>query len=255
MKIAENGFEVIPIEFKDEIKRKKFYDILGKINEEIRLLSQQKLTQGIWGSSVGHINYHSLYLKEIFELVENQHFFLHAKKIYSRRYGDDEPMIGISINVNLPGSKYQHIHRDFKANNDGLIVSFGCQDISNKNGAINLLPTKRGFLYSTLFAFGFLRNQISLTQGNSLIRWGNLLHGGAPNRTDIRRVMVGIVLIPPVNNLTGFIWDSSLKEGPRSNFFNSSFRKRFTLFFASKTPFLFNQIYQVKRLIAEFFLK
>ena len=80
MKIAENGFEVIPIEFKDEIKRKKFYDILGKINEEIRLLSQNEITQGIWGSSVGHINYHSLYLKEIFELVENQHFFYMLKK-------------------------------------------------------------------------------------------------------------------------------------------------------------------------------
>jgi hypothetical protein len=97
MKIAENGFEVIPIEFKDEIKKKIFYNILGKINDEIRLLSQQELTQGVW--------------------------------------------------------------------------------------------------------------------------------------------------------------DYSLKKGPRSNFFNSSFRKRFTLFFASKTPFLFNQIYQVKRLIAEFFLK
>ena len=75
MKIAENGFEVIPIEFKDEIKKKKFYDILGKINKEIRLLSQQELTQGVWGSSVGHINYHSLYLKEIFELVEINTFF------------------------------------------------------------------------------------------------------------------------------------------------------------------------------------
>jgi hypothetical protein len=255
MKIAENGFEVIPIEFKDENKKKKFYDILGKINKEIRLLSHQDLTQGVWGSSVGHINYHSLYLKEIFKLVENQNFFLHAKKIYFSRYGDDEPMIGISINVNLPGSKYQHIHRDFNANNDGLIVNFGCQDISNKNGSINLLPLKRGMFYSTLFAFNLLRNQISLAQGNALIRWGSQLHGGSPNRTDIRRVMVGIVLIPPVNNLTGFIWDSSLKKGPRSNFFNSSFRKRFTLFFASKIPFLFNQIYQVKRLISEIYLK
>ena len=165
-------------------------------------------------------------------------------------------MIGISINVNLSGSKYQHIHRDFKANNDGLIVSFGCQDISNKNGSINLLPLKRGMFYSTLFAFNLLRNEISLAQGNALIRWGSQLHGGSPNRTDIRRVMVGFLLIsPPVNNLTGFIWDSSLKKGPRSNFFNSSFRKRFTLFFASKTAFLFNQIYQVKRLISEFYLK
>jgi hypothetical protein len=146
-------------------------------------------------------------------------------------------MIGISINVNLPGSKYQHIHRDFKANNDGLIVSFGCQDISNKNGSINLLPLKRGMFYSTLFAFNFLRNQISLAQGNALIRWGSQLYGSSPNRTDIRRVMVGIVLIPPVNNLTGFIWDSSLKEGPRSNFFKSSFRKRFTLFLLQRRHF------------------
>jgi hypothetical protein len=255
MKIVDNDFEIIPIEFKDEIKKKRFYDILGKINEEIRLLSQKELTQGVWGSSVGHINYHSLYLKEIFELVENQQFFLHAKKIYSSRYGDDEPRIGININVNLPGSKYQHIHRDFKAVNDGLVVNFGCQDISKKNGSINLFPSKRGIFYSTLFSFGFLRNQISLAQGNALIRWGSWLHGGSPNRTDIRRVMVAIVLIPSANNLTGFTWDYSLKKGPRSNFFNSSFRKRFTLFFASKTPFLFNQIYQVKRFISEFYLK
>lgn len=254
MKIAENGFEIIPIEFKDEIKKKKFYNILGKINDEIRLLSQQELTQGIWGSSVGHINYHSLYLKEIFKLVESQHFFLYAKKIYSTRYGDNEPRIGISINVNLPGSKYQHIHRDFKATNDGLIINFGYQDITEKNGSINILPSKKGVFYSTLFAFNFLRNQISLEQGSALIRWGSQLHGGSPNRTDIRRVMVGIVLIPSTNNLTGFTWDYSLKKGPRSNFFNSSFRKRFTLFFASKTPFLFNQIYQFKRLISEFFL-
>jgi len=254
MKIAENGFEVIPIEFDDEIKKEKFYNILGKLNEEICLLSQNEIIQGVWGSSIGHINYHSLYLKEIFELVKNQHFFLHAKKIYSNRYGV-EPHIGINVNVNIPGSKYQHIHRDFRATKDGLIINFGCQNISEKNGAINLLPTKRGFLYSTLFAFGFLRNQISLTQGNSLIRWGNLLHGGAPNRTDIRRPMIAIVLIRSDDNLIGFNWDPSLKAGPRSNFFNSSFRKRFTLFFASKTPFLFNQIYQVKRLISEFYLK
>jgi hypothetical protein len=251
MKITEHGFELIPIEFKDENKRGKFYNILGKLNEEIRLHSLKEITQGVWGSTVGHINYHSLYLKEIYELVENQHFFLHAKKIYSNRYGV-EPRISINVNVNLPGSKYQHIHRDFKATNDGLIINFGCEDITEKNGAINLLPTKRGILYSTLFSFGLFRNKISLTQGNALIRWGNQLHGGTPNRTDIRRVMVAIVFISSDDNLTGFNWDSSFKIGPYSNFFNSSFRKRFTLFFATKIPFLFNQIYQVKRLVSEF---
>lgn len=49
------------------------------------------------------------------------------------------------------------------------------------------------------------------------------------------------------------VWGSSFRPGPYSNFFNPSFRKRLTLFFAEKTPFLFNQIYQVKRLVSEFF--
>lgn len=240
--------EIVRMTFNDKKEEEKFYGILDKINVEVQSFSKRLFTDNIFGSSVGHVNYHSPHLKEIYQIVKNQDFMLYAINKFNNTY-DTKPMISLNINVNLPGSKYQHIHRDFGVDDDSLLINFGCENIIKNNGAINILPERVGFFSSILFQIGLLRNQPSLPKGNAIIRWGSRLHGGSPNRTNIRRVMIVIILTQAKDGLTDLIWDDSLKVGPRSNFFDATYKKRISLYFASKTPFIFNFTYQCKRLI------
>ena len=109
----------------------------------------------------------------------------------------DNYHLQVGCNVNLPGSRLQHIHYDGDYDEESFILNIPLIDTTKVNGAIKLIPEshllKRSYLGYLLSGISKRTLQIESTQGQGLIRSSNVWHRGTPNRTDTIRPMLNIV--------------------------------------------------------------
>lgn len=106
--------------------------------------------------------------------------------------------ISVGCNLNLPGSKMQHIHIDGDYSEESFILNIPLIDTNSLNGAIEIIPEshleQRSYLEYLLSGISKMTEQIESKQGEGLIRSSNLWHRGTPNRSKIIRPMLNIVL-------------------------------------------------------------
>ena len=169
--------------------------LFQKINDAY--LEYQKDTKTIAGGVSGHLNCvlgeESLlikkYLSETTCLQEIANFF----KINLEDY-----YLSIGCNVNLPGSKLQHIHIDGDFNEESFILNIPLIDTTKLNGAIKIIPDshleQRTYLQYLLSGISRFTQQIESKQGHGLIRSSNVWHRGTPNQSSQLRPMLSIVL-------------------------------------------------------------
>jgi ectoine hydroxylase-related dioxygenase (phytanoyl-CoA dioxygenase family) len=109
----------------------------------------------------------------------------------------DNYHLQVGCNVNLPGSRLQHIHYDGDYDEESFILNIPLIDTTKVNGAIKVIPEshllKRSYLGYLLSGISKRTLQIESTQGQGLIRSSNVWHRGTPNRTDTIRPMLNIV--------------------------------------------------------------
>lgn len=106
--------------------------------------------------------------------------------------------VSVGCNINLPGSKLQHIHIDGDFDEESFILNIPLIDTNQLNGAIKIIPDshleKRSYLDYLLSGISKMTEQIESKKGEGLIRSSNLWHRGTPNKSDRIRPMLNIVL-------------------------------------------------------------
>ena len=122
---------------KSLIIKKDFIDTstLNKINDnvlsqlEIFLASGEKLGGQIYGHLNATIGNHA---KTILEAIKHKGLL----ELIAREYDFDlnDYTITCGCNINLPGSKKQHIHRDTNFNDSKIIINIPLVPVNEKNG-------------------------------------------------------------------------------------------------------------------------
>jgi len=109
----------------------------------------------------------------------------------------DKYYLSVGCNVNLPGSKLQHIHIDGDYEEESFILNIPLVDTTALNGAIKIIPEshleQRSYLQYLMSGISRMTEQIESKQGEGMIRSSNLWHRGTPNKSDQLRPMLNIV--------------------------------------------------------------
>ncbi|MDB9908009.1 phytanoyl-CoA dioxygenase family protein [Gammaproteobacteria bacterium] len=170
-------------------------NLFNKINStyEEHLKNSEKLAGGI----SGHLN--CVLGEESSIILEHLQEYNGMKEMANFFQIDlDEYHVSVGCNVNLPGSKLQHIHYDGDYDEESFILNIPLIDTTKMNGAIKIIPeshtVKRSYLGYILSGISKKTLQIESNQGHGLIRSSNAWHRGTPNRTNVIRPMLNIVL-------------------------------------------------------------
>ena len=124
-----------------------------------------------------------------------------------------------NVNVNLPKSKKQHYHIDGYKQDRFLIANVALVETTITNGAIELLPAshKRSipFWKFCLQLLHFKGVQITMQEGDLLLRYSDLWHRGMPNKSRRARPLVSIRYSLGATEITPLEFTGSQHELPK----------------------------------------
>ena len=180
---------------------KNFIDpeILQKINDDLMRCLENFLTEEkkLGGQRYGHLNatigHHA---DTILGQVNEKGLLKKIEKEYDLNIEDY--FLTCACNINLPGSKKQHVHRDTNFDDSKIIINIPLVDVNEDNGSIEVYPGSNGeplsFLDFLLSKNKYPPKRINTILGDIFIRDSNLFHRGMDNLTNTPRSMVAITL-------------------------------------------------------------
>ena len=186
---------------KNVIVKKNFIDvsILKTLNDDLLNNLKVFLEKGthLGGKKYGHLNatigHHAkTILKEIkkkglLELIAEEYDLVL-----------EEYFLTCACNINLPGSKKQHIHRDTNFDDSKIIINIPLVDVNEDNGSIEVYPGSNevplSFLDFLLSKNKYPPKRINTNLGDIFVRDSNLFHRGMDNLSRSPRSMVAITL-------------------------------------------------------------
>ena len=186
---------------KSFIFKKDFIDssILNKINDDVLSQLDIFLASGVklGGQNYGHLNATiGSHAETILEAIQEKGLLELIAKEYDLDLKDY--FITCACNINLPGSKKQHIHRDTNFNDSKIIINIPLVPVNEKNGSIEVfLGTNKyplSFLDFLLKKSKFSSERINTNLGDIFIRDSNLFHRGMENLSLEPRPMVALTL-------------------------------------------------------------
>jgi len=186
---------------KSFIIKKDFIDtsILNKINDNVLSQLDIFLSSGekLGGQTYGHLNATiGNHAKTILEAIKDKGLL----ELIAREYDLDlnDYFITCGCNINLPGSKKQHIHRDTNFNDSKIIINIPLVPVNEKNGSIEVFPGTNkyplSFLDFLLKKSKFTPERINTNLGDIFIRDSNLFHRGMENLSSEPRIMIALTL-------------------------------------------------------------
>lgn len=186
---------------KEVIVKKDFIDIsiLKTINDDLLNNLKVFLEKGthIGGKKYGHLNatigHHA---KTILKEIEKKGLLELIAKEYDLTL--EEYFLTCACNINLPGSKKQHIHRDTNFDDSKVIINIPLITVNEKNGSIEVYPGTNKYPLSFLdFLWNkskFPPERINTNLGDIFVRDSNLFHRGMENSGSEPRPMVALTL-------------------------------------------------------------
>ena len=231
----------IVVELTNLFAYKRFLSVCEAIRYDIYRHYQNNYYVGIGGSKIGHVNFYSEHAEKLLSMIEEFEpaVILQMKKML----GATEYELTVNINVNLPGSYDQFVHSDTTVSDDICILNFSDEEISEKNGAINIW--NKSHATSKSFLFGLKKNQVNLKIGQGLLRLGSLPHNGTRNATRLPRIMTAIVMKPKRLSVKNDTRNWDRQSGFYNNFFNASDGRELLLRYVPMA----NQLYQLFRIL------
>ena len=107
-------------------------------------------------------------------------------------------VMGYGGNMNLPRSRPQEFHQDWRPPTDYIVLNVVLTETTVANGATEFLPGTQAdrYDYRSLYSSGVVDRVQSFTgePGDLLIRWGSLWHRGTSNRSEVPRPMFYIIM-------------------------------------------------------------
>lgn len=107
-------------------------------------------------------------------------------------------VLGYGGNMNLPGSRQQEFHQDFRPPSDYIVFNVILTETTTDNGATEILPGTQAdrYDYRSLYSSGVIDRVQAFTAkpGDILVRWGSVWHRGTPNRSDTPRPMLYFIM-------------------------------------------------------------
>ena len=186
---------------KDLIIKRDFIDdsILKTINHDLLNNLEVFLETGqeLGGQKYGHLNATiGQHAKTLLKEIKEQRLLELIAEEYDLIL--EEYFLTCACNINLPGSKKQHIHRDTNFDDSKIIINIPLMAVNEKNGSIEVYP---GTNQTPLSFLGFLLNKsrfpperINTNLGDIFVRDSNLFHRGMENTTSEPRLMVALTL-------------------------------------------------------------
>jgi len=186
---AEQGFVVC----RNVVARDELEALRTEILDEYERVKQNEAAFQGGGILAGHLNcFTGARSRFIYDSVEAYGIIDLVKAIMPS--ATRMPFVG--GNLNLPGSHPQHYHTDRPFNKSFIIVNTAIVDITNENGATEVLPGTNTRFYPY---WRFVLNRaarsplrVQLNAGDVMIRTSNLWHRGMPNRTNTPRPMAAL---------------------------------------------------------------
>lgn len=103
---------------------------------------------------------------------------------------------GYGGNMNLPGSRTQEFHQDWRG--PDIVFNVVLTETTVYNGATEILPATQGdkYDYRSLYSSGVIERAQAFTghPGDLLIRCGSVWHRGTSNRSEVPRPMFYIIM-------------------------------------------------------------
>lgn len=240
---------------KEIIVEKNLVDplILNNINRD--LMNELKIflstESKLGGQKFGHLNatignQANLLLDQI---TENGLF----EKIESE-YNIDlkDYFLTCACNINLPGSKKQHIHRDTNFDDSKIIINIPLVEVNEDNGSIEVYQGSNekalSFLDFVLNKRKYTRMRINTHLGDVFVRDSNLFHRGMSNSSSIPRSMVAITLSRKDSALPGEI--DAVFGGGKIEFMNNWFENNLFGRISESVYMYFPLVRSLKRVIA-----
>jgi len=173
----------------DEVKSEIENEILGFLGKLSEVGNPSKNWSGHLNLIVGGLS------KSIMSDLENQRSLQYLEDFFKIRLEGKEVILG--INLNMPGSKPQHIHMDGSFEEEHHILNITLVDTDITNGAIEIFPnTDLMKLNYGQFLFKGLKKggvRVETKSGCGLLRTSRLWHRGMPNLTNVCRPMLSVV--------------------------------------------------------------
>ncbi|HEV3190394.1 MAG TPA: phytanoyl-CoA dioxygenase family protein [Polyangiaceae bacterium] len=188
---AENGYAI----FKNVVAKDKLAALRTAIIEEFERSQRSGALFAGGGRVSGHLNcFPGEQSRFAYDTLQERGIIDFAKAML--RNSPDPLYVG--CNLNLPQSVTQHYHVDSAYTEEFMIVNVAVVDTDPVNGALEVAPgTQRKFYKYWRFAlerpyrFGV---QLTLRQGDVVVRSSNLWHRGMPNRSPAPRPMFALTL-------------------------------------------------------------
>ena len=180
---------------------KNFIDtqILRKINDDLMRGLEEFLKEEkkLGGQKYGHLNatigHHA---DTVLEHISEKGLLKKIELEYDLNLEDY--FLTCACNVNLPGSKKQHIHRDTNFDDSKIIINIPLVDVNEDNGSIEVYPGTNevplSFLDFLLSKNKYPPKRINTNLGDIFVRDSNLFHRGMDNLSNSPRSMVAITL-------------------------------------------------------------
>lgn len=171
--------------------------ILKTINEDLlnNFKDFQRKEIQLGGQRYGHLNatigHHA---KKILKEIDQKGLLKRIEKEYDINLGDY--FLTCACNINLPGSKKQHIHRDTNFDDSKIIINIPLIDVNEENGSIEVYPGTNeiplSFLDFLLSRKKYPPSRVNTNLGDIFIKDSNLFHRGMENLSSRPRSMVAI---------------------------------------------------------------
>jgi hypothetical protein len=188
---SENGYAI----FKNVVSKDKLSALRTRVVDEFERCQGSGTLFAGGGRVSGHLNcFPGEESRFAHDTLQERGILDFAKAML--RHSADPLYVG--CNLNLPNSVTQHYHVDSAYAEEFMIVNVAVVDTDPVNGALEVAPgTHRKFYKYWRFAlerphrFGI---QLTLAQGDVVVRSSNLWHRGMPNRSSAPRPMFALTL-------------------------------------------------------------